>query len=160
VALAVAALLSFPTPPAQALALGRVTVLSGLGEPLRAEVDLPQITPDEIASLKANIASPEAFRAQGLDYNTSLNSVQITLQRRPDGGYFLRMLGDRPVNEPFVDLILDTTWASGRIVRDFTMLFDPPALRPGSTPITAQVAPAAPAPPPRRRHRPSITDCP
>jgi pilus assembly protein FimV len=142
VALAAAVLLSLPSPPAQALALGRVTVQSALGEPLRADVDLPEITPDEVATLRATVASPEAFRAAGMEYSSALAGVRVTLERRPDGRYFLRLASDRPVNDPFVDLILETSWASGRIVRDFTMLFDPPALRQGQTPLTAQVGPS------------------
>jgi len=145
VALAAAALLSLPSPPAQALALGRVTVQSALGEPLRADIELPEITPDEVASLRATVASPAAFRAAGLEYNPALTNVQITLQRRPDGRHFLRLTSDRPINEPFVDLVLETTWSSGRIVRDFTMLFDPPALRQGQQPLTAQVSPGQPS---------------
>src|SRR3954470_4465983 len=143
VALAAAALLSLPSFDARALALGRVTVQSTLGQPLRADIDLPEISPDEVASLKAAIASPDAFRSQGLEFNPALFDVTITLQTRPDGGYFLRLAGSKPVNEPFVDVMLETSWASGRIRRDFTMLFDPPAMRQGDATATAQTSPVA-----------------
>lgn len=147
VALAAAALLSLPSPPAQALALGRVTVQSALGEPLRVDIDVPEITPDEVASLRVNVASPDAFRAAGLDYGPAISGINVSLQRRADGRYYLRLSSDRPVSEPFVDVILETQWASGRIVRDFTMLFDPPAMRQAQTPLSAQVAPStSPAP--------------
>ncbi|WP_332814566.1 FimV/HubP family polar landmark protein [Ramlibacter sp.] len=141
-ALAAAALFSLPSPPAQALALGRVTVQSALGEPLRADIELPGITADEIASLRVNMATPDAFRSAGMEYSPALPGLTITLEKRPDGRHFLRLSGQRPVNDPFIDLILETTWSSGRIVRDFTMLFDPPALRQGRTPLAAQVSPA------------------
>ncbi|WP_327212937.1 FimV/HubP family polar landmark protein [Ramlibacter sp. Leaf400] len=134
--------MSLPSTPAQALALGRVTVQSALGEPLRVEIDVPEITADEVASLKASVASPDAFRAAGMEFSPALSGVNVSLQRRPDGRYYLRLASDRPVNEPFVDLILETNWASGRIVRDFTMLFDPPGMRQGQTPMTAQVTPS------------------
>ena len=147
VALAAAALLSLPSSPAHALALGRVTVQSALGEPLRVEIDVPEITPDEVASLRVNVASPDAFRAAGLDYGPAVSGISVNLQRRSDGRYFLRLSSDRPVAEPFVDVILETAWGSGRIVRDFTMLFDPPAMRQAQTPLTAQVTPStSPAP--------------
>ncbi|MEJ6024045.1 FimV/HubP family polar landmark protein [Ramlibacter sp. PS4R-6] len=147
-ALAIAAAVVFgvSASDANALALGRVTVLSALGEPLRAEIDIPEINADEIASLKANIASPDAFKAAGVEYSPALADVRITLERRPDGRHFLRLVSFRAVNEPFVDLILESSWASGRIVRDYTMLFDPPAMRQQQQqPVTAQTAPA-PAP--------------
>lgn len=144
IALAAALSLALPTQDAFALALGRVSVQSTLGEPLRAEIDVPQITADEVASLRATLASPDAFRAAGMERSAALAELQINLQQRANGGYFLRLTSERVVSEPFVDLIVEATWASGRIVRDYTLLFDPPAARPAA-PVAAQVAPA-PAP--------------
>ncbi|WP_338050795.1 FimV/HubP family polar landmark protein [Ramlibacter algicola] len=143
-ALATAALLSVPSFDAQALALGRVTVQSALGEPLRADIDLPEISADEVATLRAAIANPETFKSQGLEFSPALSDVVVTLEKRRDGGYFLRLTGRKPVNEPFLDVVLETNWASGRIRRDFTMLFDPPALRQGQGTTTAQATPLPP----------------
>jgi pilus assembly protein FimV len=133
---------------AQALALGRVVVQSALGEPLRAEIDVPEINAEEAASLRVALASPEAFRASGMEINPALSGLQISLQRRADGRSFLRLSSSRPVNEPFVDLIVEANWASGRIVRDYTLLFDPPNLRP--TPRPVPIAPGVSAPPATR----------
>ncbi|MEO8542182.1 MAG: FimV/HubP family polar landmark protein [Burkholderiaceae bacterium] len=163
VASLVIALLGLPASSAFALALGRITVQSALGEPLRAEIDIPDINADEAASLKPSIALPGAFRAAGLEYNPALAGVQITLQRRADGRAYIRLVSERVVSEPFVDLIVQANWASGRIVRDYTVLLDPPALRARApaaptapqvvtTPVAparvaaATAAPAAPAP--------------
>ena len=130
---------------AWALALGRINVQSALGEPLRAEIELPQITPAEADTLRATTASPEVFRAQGMEYTPAINSLQIQLQRRPDGTAVLRLTSDRPVNDPFLDLVLDANWGSGRIVRSYTMLFDPPAMRRAPAAVTA--APQLPSSP-------------
>ena len=145
-ALATAVLLGVWASDAAALALGRVTVQSALGEPLRADIEIVEINAEEVATLRATVASPEAFRAAGLEYSPSLANIEITLQRRPDGRHFLQLSSQRPVNDPFIDLILETRWASGRIVRDYTMLFDPANLRQSSPPAGAQVAPVAPPP--------------
>ena len=133
---------------AQALALGRVVVQSALGEPLRAEIDVPDINAEEAASLRVALASPETFRASGMEINAALSGLQISLQRRADGRSFLRLTSNRPVNEPFVDLIVEANWASGRIVRDYTLLFDPPNLRPAPRPVP--IAPGVSAPPATR----------
>jgi pilus assembly protein FimV len=140
-AAALALTLGLPALDAHALALGRVNVLSAIGEPLRAEIEVPDINADEAASLKASIASGDAFRAAGLEYNAALNGAQISLQRRANGSAYLRLTSDKPVNEPFVDLILETSWATGRVVRDYTLLFDPPNLRAQSAP-SVNTAPA------------------
>ena len=136
-AAAAVALTGFHADDAYALALGRITVPSALGEPLRAEIDLPQITPAEADTLRATTASPEVFRAQGMEFNPAVNDLRVQLQRRPDGTAVLRLSSDRPVNDPFVDLVLDATWGSGHIVRSYTMLFDPPALRRAAPTVTA-----------------------
>lgn len=146
-ALAAAVALSFATFDAHALALGRVTVQSALGEPLRAEIDLPEINAEEVSSLRAAIASPAAYRAAGLELNPALGNAEISLQKRPDGRYFLRLTSNRAINEPFVDLILEANWSSGRIVRDYTMLFDPPTLRQPQAQLAPQVTPAPGAAP-------------
>lgn len=130
---------------AAALALGRITVQSALGEPLRAEIDLPQITAAEADTLRATTATPEAFRAQGMEFTPAMNNLQIQLQRRANGTAVLRLSSDRPVNEPFLDLVLDASWGTGRIVRSYTMLFDPPTLRRPAPAVTAspQISPPA-----------------
>ena len=148
---AVAFLGSLASIEAHALALGRITVQSALGEPLRAEVDIADINPEEAASLKAGVASPETFKAAGLEYNAVLASgLDVRLQRRPDGRAYLRLTSNRPVTEPFVDLIIEANWASGRISRDYTMLLDPPNLR-----SAAAVEPNAP-----RLSQPAVTTAP
>jgi pilus assembly protein FimV len=126
--------------PAHALGLGRVTVQSALGEVLRAEIDIPEITAEEAASLRVGVVSADAFKTAGPDYTAAVVGVQVSLQKRPDGRSFLRLGSSRPVSEPFIDLILEANWASGRVVRDYTLLFDPPNLR-QAAPAMAQLAP-------------------
>jgi pilus assembly protein FimV len=145
-AVAAAVLMAVPASEANALALGRVTVQSSLGEPLRADIDVPDINADEVSSLRAALASPDAFKAAGFDYNSALQNITITLMKRPDGRYFLQLTTRSPVNDPFIDLIIEANWSSGRIVRDYTMLFDPPNLR-QPAPLAAQVSPVAPQSP-------------
>lgn len=126
---------------AHALALGRLTTLSALGEPLRADIDIPEINAEEFASFKANLATPEAFKAAGMEYNPALASAQFTLQRRTNGTAYLQLRVDKAVSDPFVNLMITAKWSSGQIVRNYTLLLDPPAARPGdpaaATPITA-----------------------
>ena len=147
-ALAIAVLMGLWSTQATALSLGRLTVQSALGEPLKAEIDILDINTEEASSLVAKVAPTEAFLAAGLEYNPALSSLRASLQRRPDGRAYLRLSSDRAIGEPFVDMILETSWNSGRIVRDYTMLFDPPALR--NQTARAPVASQLPAPAPER----------
>ena len=123
---------------AHALSLGRITVQSTLGEALRAEIDVREISAEEATTLKTGIAAPEAFKSSGLQYNPVVADVQVQFQRRADGRTFIRLTSERVITEPFLDLLLEATWASGRLARDFTLLFDPPSLK--------NTAPAPPTP--------------
>jgi pilus assembly protein FimV len=139
---AVAVALGALSADASALALGRLNIQSALGEPLRAEIEVTEITPAEADGLKVSIASSEAFRAAGVPYNSALSDVRVGVQKRADGRYVVRLSSNRLVSEPFIDLLLEANWNSGRIVRDYTVLLDPPTTRQAAR--TAPVAPTAP----------------
>ena len=130
---------------ALALGLGGLQVQSVLGESLRAEVEVTSLTPEEAASLNLRVASAEAYRAAGVEYNALLSDTRVTLARRPDGRPVLRLSSDRAMVEPFVEVILEATWASGRLVREYTLLFDPPATRAAAAPAPVTPAVATPA---------------
>ena len=136
-----------------AAGLGRLTVQSGLGEPLRAEVEITSLQPSEADSLTARLGSPEAFRAAGIEYSPTLVSLRVVLDRR-DGRPFLRLTSVRPIDDPFLDIIIELQWATGRLVREYTFLLDPPQYRErpaaaaAPTPSTAQVAKPIPTPAP------------
>lgn len=127
---------------AHALSLGRMNVQSAIGEPLRAEIEIAEMSAAEADGLRINIASQDAFRAAGVPYNAALSDVRSALQRRPDGRYVVRLTSNRSVSDPFIDLLLEANWNTGRIVRDYTVLLDPPASR--STATAVAPAPVSP----------------
>lgn len=145
-AVAAAATLAVASTGAWGLGLGRLTVQSALGETLKAEIDITSLTPEEAGSLKVRIAPPEAYRSTGVEYNPVLTTTQVQVNRR-DGRTYLRVSSDRAVQEPFVDVILELTWSSGRLVREYTLLFDPPTSpRPAAPPAVATAPVISPAP--------------
>ena len=129
-----------------ALGLGRLQVQSALGEALRAEIDVTSLTPEEASTLQVRIAAPDVYRAAGLDYQSVLTGTRAIVLQRPDGRTVLRLTSDRAVQEPFVDVILELTWASGRLVREYTLLLDPPRIQPAPPAVAAAPAPAPAAP--------------
>jgi pilus assembly protein FimV len=132
----------FASAQVMALGLGRLAVQSNLGETLKADIDVSSLTPEEASNLQVKVASPEAYRAAGVDYNAVLPGTKVVLQRRPDGKAFLRVTSDRVVQEPFVDVILEITSSSGRLVREYTMLFDPPTTKTPAAPPPTETAPS------------------
>ncbi len=109
---------------AHAAGLGRITVLSGLGQPLRAEVEITA-APEELQNMTARLASADAFRQAGVDYAPSVNGLRMSIERRGSRAV-VRVSSERPINEPFVDMLVELNWASGRLIREYTFLLDPP----------------------------------
>ena len=123
--------------PAYAAGLGRITVQTALGEPLRAQLEV-MATRDELASINARLASTEAFRLAGVEYASALSALKFSPRVKDEGGrQFIEITTDRPINEPFIDMLVELSWSSGRLVREYTFLLDPPELM-------AQRAPATP----------------
>ena len=137
---------------AQAAGLGKLTVLSGLGEPLRAELDVVA-TREELSSLSARLAPAQAFAGAGIEFAPVLGSLRMSLAKRADGKQVIRLSTDRPVNDPFLEVLVELHWAAGRLVRKYTFLLDPPdavlARAPAVTPQVAEPKPiqARPLPP-------------
>lgn len=136
---------AFTSLSASALTLGALRVDSALGENLRAEIAIPQATPAELSNLIVQIAPPEAFRARGLDYSAAASSINVQLVQKPDGTALLQLRSNAPLNDPFVDLIVDTQWNTGSMQRSYTLLLDPPSTPRSAAPATA-AAPQITAP--------------
>jgi pilus assembly protein FimV len=128
-----------------ALGLGDVHLNSPLNAPLDAEIELVNATPEDLATLDAKLATKDTFARYGLDWPPFMASVTVTRDRGANGGQVLRVKSTETVTEPFLTLLIEATWARGRLVREYTVLLDPPVFAPNSvTPV--QVAPAASVP--------------
>ncbi|PKO84298.1 MAG: hypothetical protein CVU17_03890 [Betaproteobacteria bacterium HGW-Betaproteobacteria-11] len=129
---------------AEAAGLGRITVLSALGQPLKAELEV-SATRDEAQSLVARVAPAEAFVQAGVEYVPALAALRFSRDiKERDGRRFIQVTTDRPLNEPFIDMLVELSWASGRLVREFTFLLDPPNLAPAPAEVVApEVRPEA-----------------
>jgi pilus assembly protein FimV len=128
---------------AHAANFGKLTVLSSLGQPLRAEIELTAVSKDEEGKLVARLANGEAFRKANIDMSPVLSSLRFSVEQR-QGRQFIRIVSGQPINEPFVDMLLELYSASSRQFREYTFLLDPPDTR---KPQTAQATPAPLLPP-------------
>jgi pilus assembly protein FimV len=145
--LALAALLLVPA-MAMGAGLGKLALHSALGQELRAEIDIVSVQHGEAGSLSARIASPEAFHEAGVDYGPAISSLRASLQRR-DGNYYVVLTSTQPINEPFLDVLVELNWATGRLVRQYTFLLDPTGYKgPNAPPAVASVE-AKPVEPPK-----------
>jgi pilus assembly protein FimV len=132
---------------ANAAGLGKLTVTSGLGQILNAEIDLVSLQPGELDSLTARVAAPEAFRDARIEYSSSLRLLRFSVEKRVTGQAYLKVTSVAPINEPFVDVLIEVTWPAGRIQREYPILLDPPGYSQARVaPPTVAAAPASRAP--------------
>ncbi|MGE5320538.1 MAG: FimV/HubP family polar landmark protein [Hyphomicrobiaceae bacterium] len=132
---------------ANAAGLGKLSVTSALGQPLTAEIELYVADKAELDSLTASLASDQAFHDAHVELAPVLSSLRFTVEKKPNGKAVLKLSSSRPVNDPFIDMLIELNWGSGRLVREYTMLLDPPSVATKQTvaPMTAVAPSHAPA---------------
>jgi pilus assembly protein FimV len=124
-----------------AIGLGDIHLDSALNEPLRAEIELLSATPEELASLTITLASPETFERYGIDRPFYLQQIAFNVDSRPNGAV-IQVRSATPITEPFLTFLVEATWSAGRLLREYTVLLDPPTY----SPPAVQQQPAIEAP--------------
>ncbi len=124
-----------------AIGLGDIQLDSALNEPLRAEITLLSATPDELDNLDVTLASSETFDRYGIDRPFYLLEIDFKVVRGADGAV-VQVRSRTPMTEPFLTFLVEATWPSGRLLREYTVLLDPPTYAPPAV----QQAPAVTAP--------------
>jgi pilus assembly protein FimV len=129
-----------------AMGLGDIRLNTVLNQPLNADIDLLFPTANELAELRVALASPEAYNRAGVERSFFHTKLRFEVVKRPDGSAVVRVTSREPVREPYLNFLLEATWGSGQVLREYTVLVDPPALMPAPRPVTRAPAVAAPAP--------------
>ena len=127
----------------QALGLGDIHLNSALNQPFDAEIELVSATQDDLGALRANLASSDTFVRYGLDRPAFLSEFSFRVTKGAGGKDVLRVTSQRAVTEPFVTLLVEANWSRGRLLREYTVLLDPPVYAPGAA---DSAAPAVAAP--------------
>ncbi|MFC4727074.1 FimV/HubP family polar landmark protein [Coralloluteibacterium thermophilus] len=144
--LALGLALALAASQAQALGLGQIQVKSGLDQPFLAEIPIVAAAPGEVESLRVRLASPDAFERVGLERPSRLAAnLSFEVVDGDRGQPVIRVTTNGPVNEPFLSFLLEVDWGSGRMMREFTALLDPPYIAPAVLRPATQ-APVAAAP--------------
>lgn len=110
--------------PTFALELGRLQLQSAIGEPLRAEVEISKSLPDELRSLRVQLASPESFRRAGMEFNPALRGVTATVKTTANGVSFIALSGREAVQDNFIDLVIESQWATGNLIKNYAVLLN------------------------------------
>ena len=139
-----------------AVGFGNASVMSALGQPLQVEIALSDTGNVDKSDLTARLASPDAFAAAGVDYPYNLTKLKFAIESH-NGQSYVKVTSKDAINDPFITLLVELSWPSGRLLREYTFLIDPPGykaeqLKPEAvapiepTIAAAPVAQAAPVP--------------
>ena len=138
-----------------ALGLGNIDMRSTLNQRLDARIGLLRVRQGELKGIEISLASEETFQRAGIERPKFLNNVSFSLVRPDSGGKpYIQLSSPQPITEPFLNFLVEVNWANGRLLREFTVLVDPPVLaderrsRAVDAPAVTRAAPA-----PRQRQR-------
>lgn len=129
--LAVAAATAFTSGFANALGLGELAVKSSLNQPLEAEITLLEVRDLTSANIKTRLASAEDFTKAGVDRQFFLTGLTFTPVVGANGKSVIRVTSAKPVKEPYLNFLVEVLWPNGRLLREYTLLLDPPLYKPG-----------------------------
>ena len=111
-----------------ALGLGNIEMRSALNQALDARIELLRARPGELKDLSITLASAETFKRAGMDRPAFLTQLRFEIITNPDGAPYIQVKSAQPITEPFLNFLIEVNWPNGRLLREFTVLVDPPVL--------------------------------
>lgn len=130
---------------ANALGLGDIRIKSALNEPLNAEIQLLQVRDLNPLQIKPRMADQDEFALAGVSQQRALSDVRFQVKVNPNGTGVIMLTSRRPIKEPFMNFLVEVNWPSGRLVREYTVLLDPPVFDPTPTQRVVEPAQTRPA---------------
>ena len=144
--LAIAAASALSSGMAHALGLGELSVKSTLNQPLVAEIELTEAQGLNAAQVVPSLATTADFAQAGVTRQAFLDDLTFTPVINTNGRSVLRITSSKPVRDPFVKFLVQVLWPNGRLLREYSLLLDPPKFSPEAAAAAAAAsAPAAPA---------------
>ncbi len=137
---------------AYALGLGDIKLRSSLEEPFDAEIELTSVSKSVLESLQVKLASGEDFARVGIKPVAAVKLLSFEIVKKPGGGAVIRITTPEPVHDPYLNFLIEANWGRGRVLREYTVLLDPPELAGEDAPFieapsVASIEPEVAAPP-------------
>jgi len=143
-----AALIALYSTSVMAVGLGELELESALNQQFDAEIGLINVGNLEQNEIIPNLASQGDFDRVGVERNYQLTDLRFSVRTRPNGDYYVQVTSSRPIIEPFLNFIVEVIWPTGRILREYTVLLDPPTF---GTEGVARISPSETLPGATRR---------
>ncbi|MDB6144400.1 MAG: LysM protein [Pseudomonas sp.] len=153
--LAIAAASALSSGMAQALGLGELTLKSALNQPLVAEIELLDASDLRAGQVVPSLANSADFTHAGVDRQAFLDDLTFTPVINAGGKSVLRITSTKPVRDPYMKFLVQVLWPNGRLLREYSVLLDPPKVTP-----EAAAAAQLPATAPPQTQAPTATPAP
>ncbi|MEW8296880.1 MAG: FimV/HubP family polar landmark protein [Candidatus Thiodiazotropha sp.] len=139
-----------------ALGLGEIHSQSALNQAFKADIDLLSVSQEELQDVRVSLASREAFEKAGMERPYLLTGLKFTPMLTPAGKPVISISSKDAIREPFLNFLIEVNWPKGRLVREYTVLLDPPVtLQRAPQPVTAPATTIAPTTTQVGRSRPA-----
>ncbi|MDX2455926.1 MAG: FimV/HubP family polar landmark protein, partial [Gammaproteobacteria bacterium] len=129
-----------------ALGLGVIDMQSALNQPMKAVIDLTSASGTDLSQIKVSIASQQAHDRIGLSRSRILADFRFSVEQDSRGMAFIRITSSDALHEPFLEFLLELQWPKGRLLREYTVLVDPPVTMPARPAVPLAPVSQAPAP--------------
>lgn len=129
------------------LGLGDIHLRSGLNQQLDAEIELLSVEPSDADKITVSLASYETFAKLGVDRPAILMLMNFEVHKHANGTPYIKVRSKELINEPFLDFLVEVTWPSGKVLREYTLLLDPPAMSAQQEPLFVQPPQVVETPP-------------
>lgn len=124
------------------LGLGSLQKFSALNEPLSAQIEILSASATDFDTLTVKLADAEQFERAGILREAVLLGLKFQAVQARSGNDYIQVTSQYPIKEPYLNFLLEMNWANGRMVREYTVLLDPPLYDPLRKPATAKTSPA------------------
>lgn len=121
-----------------ALGLGEIQIKSKLNQPLDAEIQITSASVSELKDVVFSIPDADVFARYNLDRPQVLNSVRFIVENRGSANKVIRLASTQVVKDPFLTFLIQADWPQGRMLREYTVLVDPPLFVPSKDVIETQ----------------------
>jgi pilus assembly protein FimV len=120
-----------------ALGLGDITIHSALNQKLNAEIELLETRGMSESEIVAQLASTEDFKRVGIERFFFLTALQFHVEMRDQDHAVLRVTSAQPITEPYLNFLVQVIWPNGRLLKEYTVLLDPPTYKEQPAPAVA-----------------------
>lgn len=138
---------------AEALGFGPINVHTSLNQPLRADIQLSDSHVSDLSNIKAKLASPSLFSRVGIPRPGYLTQLHFKVVHAGHGKLAIKVTTQQPMRQPFLDFLVEVNWPGGRLLREYTILLNPPDYMHGKSQASAQMPAVVSQPSSKQSHK-------